>query len=442
MRDTVITAMLLAVMVLAVVCGAAEEPTPPVVFVYNDGLETIWAEKLGLDSPLKGINLKKRYDNYTDLLTDYKPDFYSIDTFSVNLQELLQAGMLEPFEPTETMLAEIASFPVYVQQLIRESLMTSDGKLLGYPSTGSGILGDPKFIGYWIPDAWEASPFKDINPPTCYEELLDFIEVYLNTPHDGFRLYYCTSGSRSAFIWDLFVYPLMDSWVIQSENAGKPLTFSDPKFIALVEKAQRLIPRLVKEDYRAKVNTKMRYLLADRRSRGYSYNLKDTFIMTNMIPLRVTADQPPLFNVEMTLNCVMAGSNWATWARELFTVMPEERSLTIRGVTYYDEFAFPGLYDVEGSNKDIDQLKAPKYRKYTQAWVDSIQDLDQSIVPCMLPGLWQPDSQYSESMHAIKLAFIERTMKPEEFAAEMDRINAARISGSWDKDIWVEDMGD
>ena len=79
-----------------------------------------------------------------------------------------------------------------------------------------------------------------------------------------------------------------------------------------------VIPKLVKSDYRAKVDTKLRYLFVHNQMLGYSYNTKDTFTFANMIPLRVTADQPPLLNLDMTLCCTMPGSEWSSRAGDQF----------------------------------------------------------------------------------------------------------------------------
>ena len=89
------------------------------------------------------------------------------------------------------------------------------------------------------PDAWAASPFRDQTPPTSFSEMLDFMEVYLDTPHEGFLFYCANGGSRLGFLNDLFVRPLMTSWVVQCRYAGLPVVFSDPQFIALAGRACR-----------------------------------------------------------------------------------------------------------------------------------------------------------------------------------------------------------
>ena len=220
-----------------------------------------------------------------------------------------------------------------IRQVIRSELMTEDGKLLAYPTDGYSFCYVPGFIGYWVPDAWADSPFRDMTPPSSYEELLDFIEVFLDTPHDGFRLFYGCAGDKREYLYDLFRDNLLEGWVLQCKTSGEPVVFSDPKFIELAGRAQKLYKRLLKVDFKKKVNTKVRYLLAERQQYGLSFNEKDTFTCANIIPLRIISDQPPLFNVTMTLRCVRKGSAYASYAPELFeTAIPHAE--TIQGITY------------------------------------------------------------------------------------------------------------
>lgn len=89
--------------------------------------------------------------------------------------------MVAAFEPTELMREEMAAMPQYLQDVFRENLMTEDGKLLGYLRN---LEVQP--LGFYVPDAWAASPYRDMTPPSSIEEMLDFLEIYLDTPHDGF----------------------------------------------------------------------------------------------------------------------------------------------------------------------------------------------------------------------------------------------------------------
>lgn len=419
----------------------AAEADTPILMGINEDMLYVWAEKLGFSKPLKNLFTTKSYDDYSDKVQDYQPDFFRVNT---DMQEtpkaLYKAGLIEPFAPTNAMLEEIESMSPLIQQVIRSELMTEDGKLLAYPGFGSDICFVPGFIGYWVPDAWAASPFRDITPPSSFEELLDFIEVFLDTPHEGFRLFYGTAGDKREYLSELFRNNLLEGWILRCKVAGMPVVFSDPKFIELAGRAQKLYKRLLKVDFKQKVSTKVRYLLAGRQQYGFSFNQKDTFTCANIIPLRMTADQAPLFNVKMhTLQCVRKGSSYTSYAPELFeTAIPHIEK--IRDMTCYDWWTFPDKFDPEDWNHDLKKHNGTKYMYLTKDWLTSISTLDQSIVPCMEKTNWIIESQYGACMRAQQQFWVDGKLTAEEYATEMDREWAAAISGANNVEMWIEEF--
>ena len=440
-----VSCILLVTVMLFAQCSYAAgeeaiETKPPVLLRINEDLLDVWAEMLGFSEPLKNLFTSGSYDDYFDAVQDYQPDFffYGLGT----PKEWFDKGIIESLTPTDAMLNEIASMPKYVQTVFRNELMTDERQLLGYPTSGYAICECPDFIGYWIPDAWNASPFKSMTPPSSFEEMLDFMEIYLDTPHDGFCFFRgFGDNSKNEYLVDLFLEPLMKSWIVQRRYAGEPIVFSDEQFVDLAGRAQKFYQKMLKSDYHRNVSKKKRYLFAHYQLRGWSYNMKDTFTCANIIPLRVTSDQPPLLNLGMRLNCVRSGSSYASYSDELFeATIPHVEQ--IRGMTVYDVWAFPDLFDLEAYNKDMDKRKVPKYQKYTREWVESIKNLDQYIVPCMENDDFIIFSQYSEFMRAKNQFFIKGKMTAEEFAAELDREWAAAIHGASDKDIGIEEFDD
>ena len=437
-----VMAMMLLFMTAA---GAWAEGTrePPKLLDHDTGLEKQWSEITGLSEPLTILNVNHlQYDSFIDLINDYQPDFFCVSTYYEETpKSLYKAGLIEAFTPTEAMLEEIESMSPLIRQVIRSELMTEDGKLLAYPTDGYSFCYVPGFIGYWVPDAWADSPFRDMTPPSSYEELLDFIEVFLDTPHDGFRLFYGCAGDKREYLYDLFRDNLLEGWVLQCKTSGEPVVFSDPKFIELAGRAQKLYKRLLKVDFKKKVNTKVRYLLAERQQYGLSFNEKDTFTCANIIPLRITSDQPPLFNVTMTLRCVRKGSAYASYAPELFeTAIPHAE--TIQGMEWYSDWAFPDKIDEKAENKYFDSLEGYHYRNRTKEWLDSVNDLPRYVVPCMECTRWSIQSQYGACMRAQRQFWIDGELTAEEYAAEMDREWAAAIGGANDVEMWIEDFPD
>ena len=76
----------------------------------------------------------------------------------------------------------------------------------------------------------------------------------------------------------------------------------------------------------------------------------------------------------------------------------------------------------------------------TKDWLDSVNELDQSIVPCMEKADWGIRSQYGACMRAQQQFWIDGKLTAEEFAAEMDREWAAAIGGANDVEIWIEEF--
>ena len=112
--------------------GAQEPPT--LLWIAGEETEKHGAEMLGFQEPLKSLVAKQHYDSFIDLINDYQPDFFGIDT---DMQEtpkaLYKAGLIEPFAPTNAMLEEIASI-----------LIASDGKEL--LTDNSCCLAKPKYF--------------------------------------------------------------------------------------------------------------------------------------------------------------------------------------------------------------------------------------------------------------------------------------------------------
>ena len=436
-----VMAIMLCVMTAANAGAEGTQEPPTLLWIAGEETEKQWAEMLGFQEPLKSLVAKQHYDSFIDLINDYQPDFFGVDT---DMQEtpkaLYKAGLIEPFAPTSAMLEEIESMSPLIQQVIRNELMTEDGKLLAYPGAGYFICFVPGFIGYWVPDAWAASPFRDITPPSSFEELLDFIEIFLDTPHEGFRLFYGTAGDKREYLSELFRDNLLEGWILRCRVAGIPVVFSDPKFIELAGRAQKLYKRLLKVDFKQKVSTKVRYLLAGRQQYGFSFNQKDTFTCANIIPLRITADQPSLFNVRMvSLQCVRKGSNYASYAPALIeTAIPHVEKK--RSMTMYDWWVFPDKFNPEDWNQDLKKHNGTKYRYLTKEWLTSISMLDQSIVPCMEKTNWIIESQYGACMRAQQQFWVDGKLTAEEYAAEMDREWAAAISGANDVEMWIEEF--
>ena len=407
---------LLAAMMLIPACAAWAEKDGETLIVYDtsENLAKEWSQMLGLEQPPIEYDCT---DSIMELVKgDSAPDICGYDFFA-----LKEAGMVAAFEPTELMKEDMAAMPQYLQDVIREHLMTEDGKLSGYLDNL-----DVQPLGFYVPDAWEASPYRDMTPPSSIEEMLDFLEIYLDTPHDGFCFIHDATDGWWGRLW--VVNLLMRCWAIQSNYAKIPLRYNNPEFIRLLERTVDLFNRLLKVE-KGRKNQKGRQLFQDNLfSRGPTGNNLDTITYASLIPWRLTKDQPPLIHVMADFYCVRTGSPYEDRAAELLErIIPGREaycSREIRPLIY--EFINPDRVDVEGFNKMILKKLGGKYswKLVTQEFIDSIWDIHKYAVPAIVPDDYQNlNSHIDEDPEALFGKLVNGEVTAADFAAKWDEMN-------------------
>ena len=408
--------ILLAAVMFVPACTAWAEKDRKSLIVYDasENLAKEWSQMLGLEQPPIEFDTT---ESVMELVKgDSAPDICGYDFFA-----LKEAGMVAAFEPTELMREEMAAMPQYLQDVIREHLMTEDGKLSGYLDNL-----DVQPLGFYVPDAWEASPYRDMTPPSSIAEMLDFLEIYLDTPHDGFCFIHDATDGWWGRLW--VVTLLMRCWAIQSNYAKIPLRYNNPEFIRLLERTVDLFNRLLKVE-KGRKNQKGRQLFQDNLfSRGPTGNNLDTITYASLIPWRLTKDQPPLIHVMADFYCVRTGSPYEDRAAELLErIIPGREaycSREIRPLIY--EFINPDRVDVEGFNKMILKKLGGKYswKLVTQEFIDSIWDIHKYAVPAIVPDDYQNlNSHIDEDPEALFGKLVNGEVTAADFAAKWDEMN-------------------
>ena len=408
--------ILLAAVMFVPACTAWAEKDRKSLIVYDasENLAKEWSEMLGLEQPPIEFDTT---ESVMELVKgDSAPDICGYDFFA-----LKEAGMVAAFEPTELMKEDMAAMPQYLQDVIREHLMTEDGKLSGYLDNL-----DVQPLGFYVPDAWEASPYRDMTPPSSIAEMLDFLEIYLDTPHDGFCFIHDATDGWWGRLW--VVTLLMRCWAIQSNYAKIPLRYNNPEFIRLLERTVDLFNRLLKVE-KGRKNQKGRQLFQDNLfSRGPTGNNLDTITYASLIPWRLTKDQPPLIHVMADFYCVRTGSPYEDRAAELLErIIPGREaycSREIRPLIY--EFINPDRVDVEGFNKMILKKLGGKYswKLVTQEFIDSIWDIHKYAVPAIVPDDYQNlNSHIDEDPEALFGKLVNGEVTAADFAAKWDEMN-------------------
>ena len=334
-----------------------------------------------------------------------------------SLETLKKMGAIVPFTPSDNLVRDFETMPPFVREALREYLVTEDGQVWGCIEGGL----DLKAMLCYVPGAWADSPFRDRTPPTSFEEFLDFAEVYLDTPHEGFCLLYNWSNEKLCVQGEILGM-LLQSWVCQRQYAGEPYRFTSEEFIGLLERTKNLFTRLAKEEpLTQKKQKKLRELFANADciyDGGKAQGSRELYNWDHMIPYRVYAAQPPLINIETGFVCT--GNSNADPA-EVNRYMEEiVRRRDWHRDTVYATYIHPEMMDPEKVNKTFFSRVKDGYM--AQQWLDSVQRIQG--VPCMLNPYSIYDKAYDtdcDSVGRVNGQFITSgKMTPEKYAQQLE----------------------
>lgn len=355
------------------------------------------------------------------LLSETSPDFFIVLTYNnPGLKHLKNMNVLGRFEVSEVLSQDIEEMPLVVRRTLQDNIMVDNDHIIGYPAEINLSC-----MGFWVPDAWNSSPFHDMEPPSSFCGLLDFIEIYLDTPHDGFCLYY-DIYDRKDYPAYLMLTTLLRCWVIQQRYSDQPLNFDDPVFIELAERTRKLANEISNTEPNRKAQ-KGRQLFTDSYF-GYSTNGKDTFSWDNCIPWKLIDSQEPLVNVHLDLYCLCNGSTYTDIAPYFMEGIIEYRNTALDGFPRYLKYLYthPQKIDVAGFNKRIDKISGKEWKcKYiTDTFIDSIYRLHEHVVPCVVPDEVFPSDgeRYNTLVKLLKSFPSNQSMTGKEFAQSLDAI--------------------
>lgn len=398
-----------------IACSLAESTSKPVIWGVHEKYRAEWADILNIDKlKLGGIN----GNPYESLLNTGKPDIFSLGSTIDNLDNFVSEELLYSFKPSAKMKAELEGMPPVVQQALKKYIFTPDGeKMYGYPNAI-----DVDTMLFWIPEVWEDSPFSQVTRPSTFEGILDFIELYLVTPHDGF--YFLDTEEGSSLQVNLCEM-LIKCWMIQKRSAGSDVIFSDSSFIAIANRTYDLSSKLDSVEPSQKQKKNCRPLFT-KLYVGYAPNGKDTFSWENLIPWRIYATEPPLVNLYVELYCMNKNSRYSDYAVRLFDCIIDHRSDHGANCLGY-EFINHNKVDVNAYNDLILRTDGQKWKCLflTQDFVDSIWTIHQYAEPTMVPdeyllyeGIWEDHQQY----FSLIKQFAGGIISAEDFAYKVDHL--------------------
>ena len=393
----IISALLIAVLLITLTVSPVlgEESFPLTVMALEDELQEHWAEMPGVAS------VKDLCFNPHSKAED--ADFFRLYDDGLSMKEVREKGVIASFEPDEALLKDLDTMPPLFGNILKNHLITEDGRMWGV--RGELYVRTPLF---WIPDAWNASPFADRTPPSSFTEMLDFLEVYLATPHEGFELLYNFAGEKNCTERTI-VLMLLDSWFYQSVHAGEPARYNSPELVALLERTDRIIRELKKQEPVKKKDQKgLRPLFTDLDN-GKDFLSRDPYTWDNMIPYRIDPGQDPLIYVESRVICVRKDSPFASRASDFleWVITDEEEE--------YMQYSHPDRLDVDAYNQRF--FPEIKDGFLSQEMVDSTLRIN--AVPVFNVGL----GDYGEAVAfgSLLKEFLSGKLSPQKFTDKLEK---------------------
>lgn len=414
--DATITGTLTSTSVYSTAMAATIEGTVPTVYGIDDDIKNEWEKQS------KGHNLINDLSPITkskaDILQSNEvPDILCIITRTEPIIDLIRADLIALISPTQTLSEDLGAMPNIVKQAFTDNFI-SESKYYGFPYNI-----DITPLGFWVPETWENSPFSKIDPPSSFTELLDFLDLYLCTPHEGYCFIYDSIDRWPDSAIDL----LMDCWIIQCRAEGKALTFFDSQFISLAERTRELANKLCSLESNAK--RKKQHQLLTTHFYGYTENGMDTFTWDNLIPWRITSDQTPYVHINFSLYCFSKNSAFVSVGAHYLESILSYRSIPYYGQTDWMRYLYchPDQINVQSYNNQVLSRYGSKWKCMfmTQDFLDSIYRIDQYAIPCIVD---RTEYQYYKTELCSKAAKTIKDFKTgridgAEFASQLDELN-------------------
>ncbi len=296
---------LLALLILCSIGSQSMAETLHTYRVYSDDFESSAAYEAFVKGH-PGVTFQSYQNDYSfpnvaaetfDLLekNDFNFDLFSIDTTLYDCQWFMSSGLCADLSESEILQQALGR----MHGPVRDRLMY-DGKIYGIPSHIS-------FNGLcWVAETWAAAGLTQLDVPTSYAELLDFLEKWAarvkETPEPNIRVFayfdegLYNIGSYTRFLTEI----LLDCYTIQCEYAGEIPTFDTPAFRELLTRTKAVGNALfetepyVEEGKKTLLNNDPGWLMEA--------------VPTYMIPARLTADQPLLIKGVMDIHLAGAQS--------------------------------------------------------------------------------------------------------------------------------------
>ncbi len=238
----------------------------------------------------------ERTNDLINTLVSAKPPY---DLFGINdyldTRQVMDAGLCVDLSGSDVIRQAVSRMWLPIQAQV-----INDEKILAVPEVISlSAFG-------CCEDAWTAAGLTSTTPPSSYEELLDFLEMWLarikKTPEPGIRvnsMFETSLYNRQSYLIS-FIPVLLDCYVLPHLYENRIPRFDTPEFRGLLERTVRIAHEL----YEAEPPPSEGNLqLFDNGLQGFGMiGIKDGY--SHAMPLRISTDQPIIFKASLQVLCV------------------------------------------------------------------------------------------------------------------------------------------
>ena len=331
------------------------------------------------------------------LRLDNAPDLYSTCTDVVDFEKMKTAGVLADLSSSAVIRQTVDRMRPELQALVTDA----DGRILALPLSA---YTNPV---YWRQEAFDAAGLTD--PPQSYIELLDFAEAWAERVQKNPEKEVCFTntlyfGHNAGYNYTLWLLDfLLDAWEMQCYEAGVPVNFDTPEFIALLDRTKAVGKLLRKAEPSDKKRSQMMPLFWNLHGssgpEGW-YNGGREEGLSHTVPFRITADQPALMRANTDLWMVRADS---PYVEECIGYLEEVCSFWTGGGVHTVELFREGVEPGDHNGEPI-----------TAGWIKDRNEYTGKI--CFAPK--RAKDLYESSM----MKFVQGKLSSKKYAAKISKI--------------------
>ena len=390
--------LLMAVTLVLVIARYACAEKDQMLVVYDVGTNTLqeWSKALGLNKEIEVSWYDWREPLLLRLTGSNPPDFFVVRTHNDDYERIRDLRLLADLSGNDAIREDIMTMP----SVFRSLLIEESGAIYGVPES---VTPDNEL--YWIPTAWEEFGFSPGMIPDSFESLLDCLEFYLNTSHEGYCVFYYTADPDALYTYRRWLI----NWLVCTWNAQRIYSGDDigeSRLVDLISRAIRIGERLDQSEPQSEQEKRELIPLfhGGIRGRGLTNDGAYSYTMDQIVPERLFSDQPALITISMNLVCCRANSSWTEDAPALLELCIHHRPDWAPFYCHPDQ----GNVDIYNSQIESDYLNV----RFTSAWLESL--IASALIP-VAPISITSNDEYRQ----ITMQLLRREITPGQYVREL-----------------------